>query len=279
MALIPLSFELNNTDYGYRILERKVNHLFFVDDLKLFARNDYELERLLPTAKGFSSDIGMEFGLDKCAKASFLRGTLKKTANMNPDVDTIIRELEPGETHMYLGVHGCNGISHSAMKEKIRKEYYRRIRLVLKTELNSKDRIVVINTLAVLVVQYSYNILNWNLLDLQRMDRKTRKLLTSHRMHHPKAGVDRLYLPRSNGGRGMIRLEMAYKTTAIAMSTYLSTNCDWTLKLVYQHQKYKLHSIVKEARIYEKDLDLNIETLPNRGLPATKQAKIVKQAA
>ena len=69
MALIPLSCELNNTDYGYRILERKVNHLFFVDVLKLFARNDYELEGFLPTAKGFSSDIGMEFGLDKRAKA------------------------------------------------------------------------------------------------------------------------------------------------------------------------------------------------------------------
>ena len=112
------------------------------------------------------------------------------------------------------------------------------------------------------------------------MDRKTRKLLTSQRMHHPKAGVDRLYLPRSNGGRGMIQLEMAYKTSTIAMSTYLSTTCDWTLKLVYQHQKNnKLHSIVKEARIYEKNLDLNIETPPNRDLPATKQAKIVKQAA
>ena len=28
MAIIPLSSELNNTDYGYRIFETKVNHLF-----------------------------------------------------------------------------------------------------------------------------------------------------------------------------------------------------------------------------------------------------------
>ena len=280
MAIIPLSSELNNTDYGYKIFETKVNHLFYMDDLKLFARNDYELEGLLTTAKGFSNDIGMEFGLDKCAKASFLRGVLKKTANISLDIDTIIRELEPGESYKYLGVHECNGINHSAMKEKVRKEYYRRIRLVLKTELNSKNRIAAINTLAVPVVQYSYNIINWNLLDLQRMDRKPRKLLTSHRMHHPKADVDRLYLPRSNGGRGMIQLEMAYKTTTIAMSTYLSTNSDWMLKLVYQHHKSnKLHSIVKEARIYEKDLDFNIGTPPHPDLPATKQAKMVKQAA
>ena len=112
------------------------------------------------------------------------------------------------------------------------------------------------------------------------MDRKTRKLLTAHRMHHPKADVDRLCLPRSNGGRGMIQLEMAYKTTTIAMSKYLSTTSDWMLKLVYQHHKSnKLHSIVKEARIYEKDLDFNIGTPPHPHLPATKQAKMVKQAA
>ena len=67
------------------------------------------------------------------------------------------------------------------------------------------------------------------------MDRKTRKLLTSHRMHHPKEDVNRLYLPMSNGGRGMIQLEIVYKTKTIAMSTYLSTNSGWMLKLVYQH--------------------------------------------
>ena len=75
----------------------------------------------------------------------------------------------------------------------------------------------------------------------------------------------------------MIQLEMAYKTTTIAMSTYLSTTSDWMLKLVYQHHKSsKLHSNVKEARIYEKDLDFNIGTPLHPDLPATKQAKMVK---
>ena len=83
MAIIPLSSELNNTDYGYRTFETKVNQLFYLGSLNLFARNDYELEGLLTTAKGLSNGFEMEFKLDKCAKASFLRGTLKKTANMN----------------------------------------------------------------------------------------------------------------------------------------------------------------------------------------------------
>ena len=179
LALIPLSNELNNTGYGYKIFDRTINHLFSMDDLKLFAKNDQDLEGLLNTVKEFSNDIDMEFGLDKCAKVSFVRGKLQKTSSINPDIDTAIRDLDPEETYKYLGVNEGDGINHASMKEKIGKQYHRRIRLVLKTELNSKNRIEAINTLAVLVVQYSFNIINWNLADLNRLDTKTRKLLTS----------------------------------------------------------------------------------------------------
>ena len=152
LVLILHSNELNNTGYGYKTFDRTINHLFYMDDLKLFAKNDQDLEDLLNTVKEFSND--------KCAKASFVRGKLPKTSSINLDIDTAIRDLEPEDTYKYLGVNEGDGINHASMKEKIRKEYYRRIRLVLKTKLNSKNRIEPINTLAVPVVQYSFNIIN-----------------------------------------------------------------------------------------------------------------------
>ena len=69
LSLITLANELNNTKYGYEIYEKAINHLFYMDELKLYAKNDKEREGLLSTVKQFSDDIGMEFGLDKCAKA------------------------------------------------------------------------------------------------------------------------------------------------------------------------------------------------------------------
>ena len=153
MALILLSNELNNTEYGYTIFNSKVNHLFYMDDLKLFARNDNELEGLLATAKEFRNDIGMTFDLERCAKVSFRRGSSQKKTDINIDINTTIRELEPGETYKYLGFSEGNGINHSVMKEKIRKEYYIRIIRILKTELNSKNRIAAINTLTIPVLQ------------------------------------------------------------------------------------------------------------------------------
>ena len=65
LSLIPLTNEINNTKYGYEIYEKAINHLIYMDDLKHYAKNDKELEGLLSTAKQFSDDIGMEFGLDK----------------------------------------------------------------------------------------------------------------------------------------------------------------------------------------------------------------------
>ena len=35
LALTHLSFELNDTGYGYKIGKEKINHLFYMDHLKL----------------------------------------------------------------------------------------------------------------------------------------------------------------------------------------------------------------------------------------------------
>ena len=91
-------------------------------DLKLYPKNNKKLEGLLSTVKQFSDDIGKEFGLDKSAKATFIKGKLTRTAAVELDIDTTIYELDQGETYEYLGIDEGNGIQHSNMKEKIRKE-------------------------------------------------------------------------------------------------------------------------------------------------------------
>lgn len=75
------------------------------------------------------------------------------------------------------------------MKEKIRKECYRRVRTILKTELDSANQIHAINTLALPAVPYTFNIINRNLSDITKMDSKICRLLRCNRMHHQKADV------------------------------------------------------------------------------------------
>ena len=49
--------------------------------------------------KTFSDDIKMEFGLDKCAKATFTKGKLTKTSDIVLNNDTPIKELDHEETY------------------------------------------------------------------------------------------------------------------------------------------------------------------------------------
>ena len=153
-----------------------MNHLFYTDDLKLFAKNDQQLQGLLNIVKQFSDDIQMKFGLDKCAKATFLRGKLLKAKSITLDSTTIIKDLEPKQSYKYLGVTEGDEIQHSSMREEIRKECFRRVRAILRSELNARNRIDAINSLALPVVTYSFTIINWSLTEIKKADTKIRKL-------------------------------------------------------------------------------------------------------
>ena len=39
----------------------------YMDDIKLFANNQKELETLMQAMRIYNQDIGMEFGIEKCA--------------------------------------------------------------------------------------------------------------------------------------------------------------------------------------------------------------------
>ena len=62
-----------------------------MDDLKLFAMDDKNLEEMLQLVKKFSDDIGMTVGLDKCGKVSFKRGKLTRSVSLELDRDTVIK--------------------------------------------------------------------------------------------------------------------------------------------------------------------------------------------
>ena len=107
--------------------------------------------------------------------------TTSTSENIQIELDTTIQELEQEGKYKYLGVNEGDGIQHAKIKGKIRKQHYRRIRIVTKSELNAVNRVEAINTP---LVAYSFNIVDWKMEDLRQLDRKTRKLLTLQRTHH-----------------------------------------------------------------------------------------------
>ena len=78
----------------------------------------------------------------------------------------------------------------------------------------------------------------------------------------------------------MIQLELSYKTSTIGLNRYLEQTEDWMLKQVFNHERNKtLHSVVKEARKYCRELDVDINGEFDDSLGPTKNAKKLKHQA
>ena len=93
-----------------------------MDDLKLIAKSEEELQKHIQTFKTFSNDIHMEFGLEKYATITFKRGKLTHLQNLVIDSNREIQELEKGKTYKYLGIEESEGIQHQQMKERSKQQ-------------------------------------------------------------------------------------------------------------------------------------------------------------
>ena len=180
-----------------------------------------DLESLIQTVRIYSSDIGMEFGLEKCASLVMKRGKIVESDGITLPDDKMIRNLKEDERYKYLGVQELDDIKTSEMKERVSKEYKRRVRKVLETKLNGNNIIKAINTWAVSVVRYSAPFLDWRKEEIQELDRRTRKLMTMHKALYPKSNVDRLYISRNEGGRGLISVEDTIETSKIGLERHV----------------------------------------------------------
>ena len=139
-------------------------------------------------------------------------------------------------------------IKHQEMKEKFKKEYIKKLRSILKPKLSSGNTVKAINTWAVPVITYSAGMADWKNSELRKMDRKTRKVLNMYRALHPRSIVDRLYLPCSEGGKRLPRLEECVNAEKKSVGQYLKMNEDEWLRSAWEEGLIKEDEDLKVYR-------------------------------
>ena len=145
LALIPLSLTLRKVKAAYEFSEskEKINHLLFMDDLKFYSRSEKGLDSLVQTVRVFSEDIGMEFGIEKCAMLVMEKGKIVKSVDIELPDGKVIKLLQEGESYKYLGILEADKSLEVKMKLNISKEYIRRLR----KKLNGRNLARGVNTL------------------------------------------------------------------------------------------------------------------------------------
>ena len=78
----------------------------------------------------------------------------------------------------------------------------------------------------------------------------------------------------------MTQLELSYKTSTIGVFLYLSLSDGWMLQLALKHEKEKgSHSVVKEAKKFAHEIDLDLETEFDGEIKNTENAQKLKRIA
>jgi len=98
-----------------------VNHLLYLDDLKLFARNRTDLESIVSTVNNFNGSIHMNFSIDKSAIASLIQGKLSSFEGI---VGTIIPALNTFDSYKYSGMFENDRLKEILVKDLIVSSYH-----------------------------------------------------------------------------------------------------------------------------------------------------------
>ena len=128
IIMMPLSMLLRREKLGYAFGSggKTINHLVFMDDIKLYGKSEKELEALVELVSAFSRDVGMEFGLDKCAVLSIRKGVKVHCEGIGLPSGEAMKELDENG-YKYLGMLGGADIMNREMKKQVKEEYLRRV--------------------------------------------------------------------------------------------------------------------------------------------------------
>ena len=257
LSVNPLPFLLRNHE-GYKIKNIKKNNitnLFFVDDLKLYAQNIEKMKKILEIVTTFSQDVGMSFGISKCAYQCIERGK-QKLQNQPLEVNSLImQEIEEGDQYKYLGMDESVGIIGPLNKQRVVKEYKARVKKIWNSELNATNKAIAHNAFAVPIITPTIGILNWTKKEICDLDVTTRKIVTMAGAFHAASDIDRLYIQRSKGGRGLRSIEDMYEIRTVGMMQHLEKAAEKhsLLKLVKEHEEKSICRLGKEFIQQRKD--------------------------
>lgn len=247
LAITPISYGLNRvvkpckSASGSLVgLSFKLGHLFYMDDLKLYARSPQELETQLNTVASMARVIGLSLNVEKCAQLHYdpRKGELQEKDIKKKEV---VEQGQPdvpimgfNSTYRYLGVEQ-RLVSSEKCIEKAEALLFERAREIFSSPLTWNQMRSAYAQIALGPMRYIYQAsdgarlkLDATLLKARRLDIKVRDLLTKTKARFRSSCVDRLYVPGRNGGMGLMSIEDCLQESIITTWAYAAIHPDLT---------------------------------------------------
>ena len=243
MSVNPLTWYIRSTE-GYNITchrNEKITHSLYVDNLKTYHKSRNKAAVMSTTIKSMFTDIGFEWGLQKCAAVEVNRGKLTEGGNLTVSKEESIQIMSKDDHYKFLGTVENSKQLSELITQTLSQEYIRRLSVIWTSNISIPRKIRATNTFAIPLLQYSFWTCTWTLEKLKQLDHKTREVKNKNSGRNRKSSVAMTYLSYDQGGHNLPELEMVYKLSKIKIAHHIATSTDQRIKLVREFQDWKEH--------------------------------------
>ena len=156
--------------------------------------------------------------------------------------------MKVDESYKYLGLDKNMNYVGSINKERVKSEYFKRVKKIWESELYGYNKYITHDTFAVLILILKFGLLDWTIEGIEQIDIRTRKMLCMTGNFDQNSDVDRLYLPRRRRRCGLKSIQIAFETRIISVQQHLGANSknNKYLNISKLYEKDKLMRVVQE---------------------------------
>ena len=142
----------------------------------------------------------------------------------------------------------ADGIRTKQVYERVKEEMTKRLKLLMKSELNDENLIQAINSKVIPVAAYPMNVCKMTKGELNELDQIVKRELRKSNMLGKQASDERLYLKRDQGGRGLKSMRDVYAETRTRVACYMCMSNNKWIQVAWQRETVKENNaIIDEA--------------------------------
>ena len=227
-CFIVISYHIRDLKLGYtlgapskRHGSQMIKHTLLMDDLKIYSTSHQLLETVIKKATYVMDAIGLSLSLEKCAVLSRKAGRETSTHNLMIAQEEGIEGLNDGKSYMYLGMAQRSDCQEQSIKTTLLVDFFRRNKIIWQSLLSASNKVKAYSSLCVGVLGYSFGVIGWTKQELENIDSKVRKIMSMNSTFYKHSDVDRLYMSREKGGKGMISSKDYWQRMCLSTLGYI----------------------------------------------------------
>ena len=260
-----MSYDIQDLELGYtlgvpdmRNGGQMITHTLLMDDLKIYSTSYQLLEKVIKKIPHVMEATGLNLSLEKCAVLSTKAGRETSKNNLMISQDIIIEGLNDEKSYMHLRMAHGSDCQEQIVKTTLLEEFFRRNNITCQSLLSASNRVRACNSLCVGILGYSFGVIGWSNQELENIDIKVRKIMLMNSTF-PILCLDRLYVSREKGGKGMLNIKDYLQRMCLSTLGYIRRSRTVQGKAIKQyHMQKKEGTLLQQVENYIDELDISL---------------------